>query len=203
VFEPSLPDFLSALAKLRVSIHFVVRYFQFELATGGSKTMKIGLSLLFRFALLAAAAAQVDLASAAPDQAFWVDHWAKPKIILYGPDEEAFYQNLKEVVFARNEWDRCQNPGVLDSNARWLKAHPSERFFIDGYASSRGEQNYNLVLSQRRADWVKDNLILRGVSPDQIRLSVGWGELYPTCLEDSDECRARNKVVRFTYLPGS
>jgi hypothetical protein len=165
--------------------------------------MKTGLSVLFRFALLVAAATQVGLASAAPDQAFWVDYWARPKIILYGPDEEAFYQSLKEVVFARNEWDRCENPGVLDDNAGWLKAHPSARFFIDGYASSRGEQNYNLVLSQRRADWVKDNLIRRGVSPDQIRLSVGWGELYLTCLDDSEECRARNKVVRFTYLPGS
>src|SRR5262249_23472093 len=114
------------------------------LATGGLTTMKILFSVLFLFALLGAASTQVGIASAAPDQAFWVSYWAQPKIILYGPDEEAFYQNLKEVVFARNEWDRCQNPAALDDDANWLKAHPNTRFFLDGYASSRGETDYNL-----------------------------------------------------------
>jgi outer membrane protein OmpA-like peptidoglycan-associated protein len=77
------------------------------------------------------------------------------------------------------------------------------RFYVDGYASKRGNSDYNLVISQRRADWVKQSLINRGVAEDRIKLSVGWGELYPTCLEDSDECLAKNKVVRFTYVMGS
>jgi outer membrane protein OmpA-like peptidoglycan-associated protein len=154
----------------------------------------------FLFALLVAAL-NVHAASASSDDAFWVNFWGQPRITFYGPDEDAFYQNLKEVTFARNEHNRCLNPNVLDDDARWLKEHPNVRFYIDGYASKRGEQNYNLVLSQQRADWVKQSLIGRGVPEDRIKLSVGWGELYPTCLEDSDECRARNKVVRFTYVP--
>src|SRR5262249_20035481 len=164
--------------------------------------MKSALSLAIPLVLVAAGTF-VGTAHAGPDQSFWVNYWAQPKVILYGPEEEAFYQNLKEVVFARNEWDRCENPAVLDEDASWLKGHPNARFFVDGYASSRGELDYNLVISQRRADWVKENLIRRGVSPEQIRLTVGWGELYLTCLEDTDACRVRNKVVRFTYLPGS
>jgi len=165
--------------------------------------MKHGLvfSLLLA-ALFATVTARVGTASSTSDDGFWVSYWAHPRIILNGPDEEAFYRNLKEVLFARNEYDQCLNPDALDDDARWFKEHPNVRFYIDGYASKRGELNYNLTLSQRRADWVKQSLISRGVPEGRIRLSVGWGELYPTCLEDSEECRSKNKLVRFTYVPG-
>ena len=166
--------------------------------------MKHRLALAIPFALLfAATTAQLSVADSFTDDAFWVAYWSQPKTNLYGSDEATFNQSLKEVLFARNEYDRCLNPDALDDDARWLKAHPDARFFIDGYASKRGETIYNLVLSQRRADWVKQSLLSRGVPENQIRLSVGWGELYPTCVDETDECRAKNKLVRFTFLPGS
>jgi peptidoglycan-associated lipoprotein len=167
---------------------------------GGYLSMKKGFVSSFLFALLFATLS-AHAARASSDDAFWVSFWGQPRVILYGPEEEMFYQSLKEVMFARNEYNRCLNPNALDDNARWLREHPNVRFYIDGYASSRGEMIYNLMLSKRRADWVKQSLISRGVPEGRIILSVGWGELYPTCLEDSDECRTRNKVVRFTYAP--
>ncbi len=166
------------------------------------RPMRCGFAFALLFALLFATA-RVGATGASSDDAFWVSFWGQPRVILYGPEEQAFYQNLKEVMFARNEYDRCLNPNALDDDARWLKEHPNVHFYIDGYASTRGEPIYNLMLSQRRADWVKQSLISRGVPEDRVRLSVGWGELYPTCLEDSDECLTKNKLVRFTYVPGS
>ena len=74
------------------------------------------------------------------------------------------------MTFARNEYDKCLNPNALDDDARWLTEHPNVRFYIDGYASTRGDQTYNLILSQRRADWVKQSLVSRGVPEDRIRL---------------------------------
>jgi len=141
-------------------------------------------------------------ASASLDGSFWVSYWSQPKPISHGAEEEAFYQNLKDVMFARNEYTRALNPGALEADALWLKEHPSVRFYIDGYASRRGDQDYNLKLSQLRAEWVKQSLLKSGVSENQIALAVGWGELYPACLDDSDDCLAKNKVVRFTYVPG-
>jgi len=143
----------------------------------------------------------VGVASAVPDDSFWVGYWSHPKPILHGAEEEAFYQNLKDVMFARNEYNRSVNPSVLDDDARWLKEHPNVNFYIDGYSSKRGDQEYNLRLAQLRAEWVKQSLMKRGVSEDRIKLAVGWGELYPSCLDESDECLAKNKVVRFTYVP--
>jgi outer membrane protein OmpA-like peptidoglycan-associated protein len=166
--------------------------------------MKSHSAFTLLFALLVVlATTQTGAAKPFPDDAFWVSHWAQAKIILNGPDEEAFYQNLKVVMFRRNQSDRCINPEALDDDARWLKSHPDIRFYVDGYASKRGDADYNLKISKRRADFVKQSLIKRGVPEDRIVLSVGWGELYPSCLEDTEECLARNKVVRFTYVPGS
>jgi outer membrane protein OmpA-like peptidoglycan-associated protein len=166
--------------------------------------MKYRLAFALSFALLVAAiTAQVSVADSFTDDTFWVDFWSQPKVNLFGPGGDSFNQNLKEIVFARNEFNRCLNPEALDDNARWLKEHPDARFFIDGYASKRGETISNLVLSQRRADWVKLSLLSRGVPENQIRSAVGWGEIYPTCVEDTDECHAKNKLVRFTFLPGS
>jgi len=166
--------------------------------------MRQGFALALLFALLFATVTErVGAASTSPDAAFWVSYWAQPRVILNGPEEEAFYQNLKEVTFARNEYDKCLNPNALDDDARWLTEHPHVHFYIDGYASTRGDQAYNLILSQRRADWVKQSLVSRGVPENRIRLSVGWGELYPNCVGNSDECLNKNKLVRFRYASGS
>ena len=140
--------------------------------------MRCCLPLALMFTVLPAmVTAGVRTASASFDDAFWVSYWGQPKIILNGPEEEAFYRGLKEVVFARNVYDQCENPRVLDDDARWLKEHSGVRFYIDGYASKRGNLEYNLIISQRRADWVKQSLISRGVAEDRIKLAVGWGVL--------------------------
>jgi len=42
---------------------------------------------------------------------------------------------------------------------------------------------YNLALSQRRAETVKQELIRQGIAENRIVFASGWGELYPNCLE--------------------
>ena len=139
--------------------------------------MKCGLAISLVAVLFfpGTALAQEGNTSTSQDVAFWVDYWARPKVILFGPEEEAFYQNVKEVLFPWNDHDEPSNPGVLDDNIRWLKQHPSVRFYVDGYASSRGELIYNLNLSQRRADWIKKVLVSSGISENRIVFAVGWG----------------------------
>ena len=167
--------------------------------------MKCGLviSLVTVLFFAGTALAQEGNTSTSQDVAFWVDYWARPKVILFGPEEEAFYQNVKEVLFPWNDHDEPANPGVLDDNIRWLKQHPTVSFYVDGYASSRGELIYNLNLSQRRADWVKKTLVSSGISESRIVFAVGWGQLYPVCPELNDECWTKNRLVRFTYFPNS
>lgn len=137
------------------------------------------------------------------DDAFWVAYWAKPKVALYGPDNQAFNENMHQIKFAHDRFDHALDEDTLNADVQWLKDHPSAHFFIEGYASSTGTTAYNLRLSGYRADWVRQVLIKKGIAGDRILLAVPWGELYPACLEDTEECHAKNRVVRFAYQPNS
>lgn len=71
-------------------------------------------------------------------------------------------------------------------------------FIVAGHASAPGEEGYNLKLSERRAQAVRNRLIELGVKPEQL-LPLGFGE---TRLEDTgetDEAHAKNR--RVTVVP--
>src|SRR5271167_2051550 len=106
-----------------------------------------------------------------------------------------FSQNVKEVYFPFNVYSRVTDPAVLDSDAQWLKQHSDANFWIEGYADVRGDIFYNLVLSYRRAQFVKTSLTKRGVNDSQIGYATGWGKLYPTCNEHDDACFQKNRYV--------
>jgi hypothetical protein len=135
------------------------------------------------------------------DVAFWVAYWGKPRVVLFGPAEEAFNTNVQPVVFPWNIDDNPLNPNILDADVQYLKDHASARFYIEGYASSEGDLGYNLALSRRRASWVKQVLISKGIAENRIVLGVPWGELFPVCPEFNDECLSKNRLVRFVYSP--
>jgi outer membrane protein OmpA-like peptidoglycan-associated protein len=164
------------------------------------KFAKYAFASAVALSVLVSTAPAQQTASASPGDSFWIDFWSKPRPAIFGAEEDAFNQNMKEVFFASNDDDKPSNPAALEDNVRWLKDHPNVRFFIDGYASKRGSTDYNLSLSKRRADWAKRQLIARGIPENRIVLAVGWGELYPTCVGDDLDCRAKNRLVRFTYI---
>jgi hypothetical protein len=148
-----------------------------------------------------AASSDVAFSEASTDVAFWVAYWGKPRVVLFGPEEEAFHKNVHEIMFPWNVYDSPLNPNILDDNVQWLKDHASDRFYIEGYASSEGELGYNLALSRQRADWVKQALISKGIPENRIALAVPWGQLYPVCPELNDECWTKNRLVRIVYSP--
>jgi peptidoglycan-associated lipoprotein len=133
--------------------------------------------------------------------AFWVAYWGRPRVHLFGPDQEEFNKGVQEILFPYDNASDPSDPHVLDGNVQFLKDHPNERFYIDAYASSRGDDTYNLILSQQRANWVKETLISRGIPESRIAAAVGWGELYPVCPELNDQCWSQNRRVRLVYSP--
>lgn len=70
----------------------------------------------------------------------------------------------------------------------------SGNYFVDGFADSDGSEAYNLNLSRKRAQAVKDALVKEGV--DAKRLEVrAFGEQYPKCTNETPEGRACNRRV--------
>jgi peptidoglycan-associated lipoprotein len=111
------------------------------------------------------------------------------------PQTQAFNQNVKEVYFPFNIYNRIVDKSTLDSNAEWLRQNPDAKMWIQGYADPRGDIVYNLVLSYRRAQWIKTQLVQRGVDESRIGYATGWGKLYQTCQAQDDKCFQQNRRV--------
>lgn len=83
---------------------------------------------------------------------------------------------------------------TLDDVAQRLREHTDVRIRIEGHTDSRGSAQYNLRLSEQRAQAVLDYLQSQGV--DSTRMSaVGHGEERPVASNDTDEGRALNRRV--------
>jgi outer membrane protein OmpA-like peptidoglycan-associated protein len=65
---------------------------------------------------------------------------------------------------------------------------------VYGYTDDIGTQKYNLQLSQRRAEAVRDFLVQAGISPT-IMTTKGFGKSDPRVPGDSEQARAANRRV--------
>jgi outer membrane protein OmpA-like peptidoglycan-associated protein/tetratricopeptide (TPR) repeat protein len=64
---------------------------------------------------------------------------------------------------------------MLDHNVKVLKSNKYISVIINGYADSRGSDEYNMRLSERRANSVKHYMIQKGIPASRIR-TKGYGE---------------------------
>lgn len=68
---------------------------------------------------------------------------------------------------------------------------------IVGHTDSRGTENYNQILSERRAKAVADYMVSKGVPASSIS-TVGHGETKPVASNDTKEGRAKNRRAEVT-----
>jgi OOP family OmpA-OmpF porin len=88
---------------------------------------------------------------------------------------------------------------VLDGVAAELARYPDMKVEIAGHTSSTGPAEYNLDLSQRRAQAVADYLISKGLDPARFTVK-GYGEADPVADNATPEGRARNRRVELRIL---
>ena len=82
----------------------------------------------------------------------------------------------------------------IDQIAAFLKENPDRRVQVEGFTDSQGADDYNLELSQSRADSVAMAIIQRGVDAQRVR-ALGYGEGYPVASNDSAGSRQLNRRV--------
>ena len=85
---------------------------------------------------------------------------------------------------------------VLDSIANVLLDHPDIPIRIEGHTDASGTEQENLILSQLRANSVRDYLIDRGVSIYRLK-AYGFGEGVPISDNSTPEGRADNRRIEF------
>lgn len=75
-----------------------------------------------------------------------------------------------------------------------LQQYPDLKLQIEGYTDSVGSDNYNLKLSEDRADSTKAFLINNGVNPENVS-SLGFGKANPVADNSTAAGRAQNRRV--------
>lgn len=89
---------------------------------------------------------------------------------------------------------------ALNDVATTLVQYPSTAVDIIGHASSDGADDYNLALSQRRADAVRSYLLGRGMQAVRVQ-AIGMGETQPIADNATEAGRAANRRVEIILTP--
>jgi peptidoglycan-associated lipoprotein len=89
----------------------------------------------------------------------------------------------------------------LDQKVPILTQNSGVKIQIAGHTDSRGSDEYNLALGQRRAAAAKRYLTDRGIDGSRIEI-VSFGEERPTCTDEAESCWSRNRRDEFTIASG-
>ncbi|MEM9070565.1 MAG: OmpA family protein [Myxococcota bacterium] len=119
--------------------------------------------------------------------------------------QEGRLEILDKVYFRTNR-DRIQRRSfsLLLNVAQVLNNHPEiQQVRVEGHTDTRGRREYNLDLSQRRAQAVVDFLVRRGEVAAERLVAQGFGPDQPIVADASSrEEHAQNRRVEFNIVSG-
>ncbi|MCB9245113.1 MAG: PorP/SprF family type IX secretion system membrane protein [Flavobacteriales bacterium] len=124
------------------------------------------------------------------------DEMGRPKA---GPNDikmsDGTVYTFKNVYFATNKWDiRDIDVTELNTLTKILKNNPGLKIEVAGHADERGTESYNIWLSNKRSNAVRDYLIKQGVNASQLEIK-GYGEGVP-----ASDVYDENRRVEFKIL---
>ncbi len=91
----------------------------------------------------------------------------------------------------------------LENIVAVMREHPKMDIKIESHTDSRGNDNYNMKLSDRRAKSTRDYLFSRGIAKDRIQSAIGYGESQilnrckngVKCTDEEHEENRRSKFI--------
>ena len=105
---------------------------------------------------------------------------------------------LRAAVYFEYDQDELSSDArqTLDAKLPYLSANPGVMLRLVGHTDSRGSDEYNLALGQRRAASVKRYLVERGIATARLEV-VSMGEEQPASSGDDESEFGRNRRVEF------
>ena len=124
----------------------------------------------------------------------------KPVAVVKEPDKvKVVFKN--SVLFDFNSYQlKPEAKETLRKVAETLRQNPDNVIVIAGYTDSQGSFNYNVYLSEKRAEAVKNFLVLNGVDPTRT-LIFGCGPKCPIAPNNTEEGRELNRRVEILVYP--
>lgn len=87
---------------------------------------------------------------------------------------------------------------VMGRVADFMQKNAETKVMIEGHTDSRGSDQYNEELSQRRAEAVRTALATRGIDRNRVE-AVGKGEGFPVASNDSSAGQQQNRRVEIVF----
>jgi peptidoglycan-associated lipoprotein len=87
---------------------------------------------------------------------------------------------------------------ALQKNMEFLKRRATTKVMVEGHADSRGTNEYNLALGERRAAAVRDYLVSLGLDGGRATI-VSKGEEQPQCADETEACWQKNRRGTFIF----
>jgi outer membrane protein OmpA-like peptidoglycan-associated protein len=85
---------------------------------------------------------------------------------------------------------------ILDGVVKWLRENPTLTVEVRGHTDSEGSPENNIILSQRRAEAVRDYLVKEGIDPTRLS-AKGMGKNAPVADNASQKGKAQNRRIEF------
>ena len=105
----------------------------------------------------------------------------------------------RSIYFDLDRYDvKADYKDLVTAHAKFLANNRQFTVLIQGNTDERGSREYNLALGQKRADVVKQALMLLGAKESQIE-SVSLGEEKPRCEDRTENCYAENRRGDMLY----
>ena len=87
---------------------------------------------------------------------------------------------------------------TIEAHSTYLSQNPGTTIVLEGHADERGSREYNLALAERRAQSVKQQMVLLGAASSQLRL-VSYGEERPEVDGHDESSWQQNRRVEILY----
>lgn len=114
---------------------------------------------------------------------------------------------LNNIFFDFDKWDlKEESRTELKRAIELLNKYPDMNVELEGHTDSKGTDEYNKNLSEKRINSVKDFLIKNGFDEKRIVKVTGYGELHPIAPNenpdgsDNPQGRAKNRRVEFKLV---
>jgi OOP family OmpA-OmpF porin len=105
------------------------------------------------------------------------------------------------VFFEYDKWDlKPESYPDLDRLSELLKTIPEFQVEIAGHTDYIGGDDYNHILSEKRARSVVNYLTSKGINRERLK-PTGYGKTQPVVSNETDAGRAQNRRVEFKVIP--
>lgn len=159
--------------------------------------MRILLPLVV-IALLGCQSAKKNTSEPAQEKAAGAASAPEPKVTTEEVSGPQAGDELEPIFFKYNsaaiEKDAVE---TLKQNAMDLKKNPNVQVQIEGHCDSRGSDEYNIHLGEKRASAAKNVLVKMGVEPQRIKI-ISYGKDKATGNDES--VWAKSRRASFVYL---